>query len=88
MPFLTTDSPVGPSLGICGARVMDLCDVYPTWDALVAAGLTYADLLRGLAGTGTAVALATWNDVNADFATWNALNANEPDWNNTWTGFP
>lgn len=88
MPFLTTDSPVGPSLGVCGARVMDLCDVYPTWTALTAAGLTYADLLRGLAGTGTSVTLATWNDVNADFATWNALNANETSWDSTLTGFP
>jgi hypothetical protein len=88
MPFMATDSPADPSLGVCGARVMDLCDVYASWTALVAAGLSYADLLRGLAGTGTSVALADWDDVNADFATWNALNAGEADWNDTLTGFP
>lgn len=88
MPYFTVDPPVGPSLGICGARVMDLCDIYATWDALVAAGLTYADLLRGLAGTGTSVALAVWNDVNADFADWDALNAGEADWNDALAGFP
>lgn len=88
MPFWTTDSPVGPSLGVCGARVTDLCDVYPTWDALAAAGLTWADLLRGAAGTGVSVGLATWDDVNADFADWDALNAGETSWDDTWTGFP
>lgn len=88
LPHWATDPPVGPSLGICGTRVMDLCDVYPTWDAMVAAGLTYADLLRGEAGTGVSVNLAVWNDVNADFADWNALNAAEADWDDTWQGFP
>jgi hypothetical protein len=88
MPFWAVDAPVGPSLGVCGTRVDDLCDVYATWDAMAAAGLTYAGILRGLAGTGVSVALATWNDVNADFATWNALNAGETDWVDTWTGFP
>jgi hypothetical protein len=88
LPHWVVDSPPGPSLGVCGTRVMDLCDVYPTWTALTAAGLTYGDLLRGRAGTGTAVAVATWNDVNADFATWNALNAAEPTWDAALTGFP
>lgn len=88
MPHWAVDAPVGPSLGVCGTRVDDLCDVYPTWDAMAAAGLTWADLLRGAAGTGVAVDLATWNDVNADFASWNALNAGEADWNDTLAGSP
>jgi hypothetical protein len=88
MPHWATDPPVGPSLGVCGTRVDDLCDVYPTWDAVAADGLTYADLLRGAAGTGVSVDLATWNDVNADFASWNALNAAEADWVDVWQGFP
>lgn len=88
MPYSTVDAPVGPSLGVCGARVDDLCDVYDTWDEVVAAGLTYADLLRGLAGTGVSVALATWTDVNADFASWTALNAGESDWTDVLAGSP
>lgn len=88
MPFWTVDPPVGPSLGVCGTRVDDLCDVYASWDAMTAAGLTYADLLRGAAGTGVAVDTANWNEVDADFADWNALNAGETDWNDTWQGFP
>jgi hypothetical protein len=88
MPHWAVDAPVGPSLGICGTRVDDLCDVYPTWDEVVAAGLTYIDLLRGQAGTGISVDLADWNDVNADFASWNALNAGESDWDDTLAGSP
>ena len=87
LPFSAVDAPVGPSHGICGTRVADLCDVYPTWDALIAAGLTYADLLRGAAGSGgPIVSFETWNDVNADFADWNALNAGRADWINTALG--
>jgi hypothetical protein len=88
MPWTGEDPPVGPSLGVCGTRITDLCDVYPTWDALIAAGLTYADLLRGYAGTGVSAPLAVWNDVNADFADWTALDAGEADWDDTLTGFP
>ena len=87
MPFSATDAPVGPSNGICGARVDDLCDVYPTWDALIAGGLTYADLLRGAAGTGgPVIVFETWNSVNADFLNWNALNAGRTNWINTALG--
>jgi hypothetical protein len=79
LPFVVAKAPVGPSFGVCGARVKDLCDVYPTWDALIAAGLTYADLLRGNAST-TPAGLATWASINAGFASWNALAAGETDW--------
>lgn len=85
LPFLTTKGPVGPTQGVCGARVKDLCDIYATWDAMVTAGLTYADLLRGDAsnpGSG----LATWADINAQNADWNTLLVNEPDWNDVVDG--
>lgn len=75
----------GPSLGVCGSRVEDLCDIYPTWDALVAAGLTWADLLRGEAsppGSG----LATWADIDAQNADWAALQAAETDWSDVLDG--
>ena len=85
LPFLATKAPVGPTLGVCGSRVKDLCDIYASWDAMIAAGLTWADLLRGEAsppGSG----LATWDDINAQNASWNVLLVNEPDWNDVLDG--
>lgn len=86
MPHLAVDAPVGPSQGVCGTRVADLCDRYATWDDLAAAGLTWADLLRGAAGSGVEVTYATWSDVNAAYASWNALNAGESDWDDVTEG--
>lgn len=85
LPNAEVRGPVGPTLGVCGARVTDLCDVYDTWDEMAAAGLTWADLLRGNAST-TPAGLATWDDVNADFADWNALQAGETDWSDVLDG--
>jgi hypothetical protein len=85
MPNAEVRAPVGPSLGVCGSRVMDLCDIYDTWDELIAAGLTYADLIRGEAsppGSG----LATWDDINAQNVDWDALLIAEPDWNDVLDG--
>jgi hypothetical protein len=79
MPNAEVRGPVGPTQGVCGARVEDLCDVYATWDALVAAGLTYADLLRGDASS-IPSGLATWDSINAGNADWAALQAAETDW--------
>lgn len=86
MPHWAVDAPVGPATGVCGTRVADLCDVYPTWDAMVAAGLTWADLLRGAAGAPGDVRVdpVTWDEVNAAYADWTALNAGETDWDDTW----
>lgn len=85
LPNSQVRAPVGPSLGVCGARVMDMCDIYDTWDEMVAAGLTWADLLRGEAsppGSG----LATWDEINAENASWAALLIAEPDWNDVLDG--
>lgn len=83
MPHVEVARPSGPATGVCGARVTDLCDIYPTWDALAASGLTWADLLRGKASNDTPVpdtVERTWNDVNATYADWNAANAGNTDW--------
>lgn len=85
MPNAQVLAPVGPTQGTCGARVKDLCDVYPTWDALIAAGLTYKDLLLGNASA-TPSGLATWASIDAGNASWTALLANEPDWNDVLDG--
>lgn len=83
MPHLEVARPSGPSTGVCGTRVEDLCDIYPTWDALAASGLTWLDLLRGKASNAAPVPDSverTWNDVNATYADWNAVNAGNTDW--------
>lgn len=85
LPFQQVAAPTGPTQGVCGARVRDLCQVYTSWDALTAAGLTYADLLRGNAST-TPAGLATWNDINAQNASWNVLLVNEPIWSDVVDG--
>lgn len=83
MPHVEVARPSGPSQGVCGTRVQDLCDIYPTWDALIAAGLTYADLLRGKASNDTPLpdtVERTWSQVNTTYADWNAVNAGNSDW--------
>lgn len=85
LPFIVSQAPVGPSQGVCGARVADLCDVYATWDDLIAAGLTYADLLRGDAST-PGSGLATWDSINSTYASWNALQAAQTDWSDVLDG--
>lgn len=85
LPFVVDKAPPGPSEGVCGARVKDLCEEYQTWDELIAAGITYADLLRGDAG-GVPSGLATWASINAEFASWNALQAGETNWSDVLDG--
>jgi hypothetical protein len=85
LPFLATKAPLGPTLGVCGSRVKDLCDIYDTWAEMVAAGLTWADLLRGEAST-PGSGLATWNDINADNVDWAALQVAETDWTDVLDG--
>jgi hypothetical protein len=83
MPYEAVDRPAGPSQGICGTRVADICDLYPTWDDLAATGLTWDDLVRGQADPAIAnPARRTWDDVEAEFADWDAVEAD----GRTWTG--
>jgi hypothetical protein len=83
LPHAQVLRPSGPSTGVCGTRVEDLCDIYPTWDALIAAGLTFADLVRGRASNETPipdVVERTWAQVNTTYADWNAVDAGNTDW--------
>jgi carbohydrate binding protein with CBM4/9 domain len=79
LPYAVVQRPEGPANGICGARIMDLCDIYTSWTAMVLGGLSYYDLLLGLASndgptsTPPAEDLRTWGDVLAEFADWNAV---------------
>lgn len=83
LPYEAVDRPAGASQGICGTRVADICDLYPTWDALAAAGFTWDDLIQGAASPESANPnRRTWDDVNAEFADWDAVEAG----GRTWTG--
>lgn len=81
LPYATVERPEGPADGICGARIADLCDIYTSWSALAAAGLTWTDLLLGEAspngpGQPTPPAGArTWGDVETEFVNWLAVEA-------------
>lgn len=81
LPHVAVDRPEGPSDGVCGARITDLCDTYTSWAALTIAGFTWTDLLLGLAspnGPGQPdqpEGARTWDDVNAEFVNFDAVEA-------------
>jgi hypothetical protein len=81
LPHVAVDRPQGPANGVCGARIMDLCDIYTSWAALGIVGLTYTDLLLGEAspdGPGQPeppAAARTWDDVETEFVDWDDVEA-------------
>lgn len=81
LPFVTVNRPAGPTLGICGAQVDDLCDTYATWTALAAAGLTFGDLIDGKASPdGPGVSFRIWSQIEATYATWLAVETAPNTW--------
>jgi hypothetical protein len=50
LPFTVVSAPGGPMQGTVGARWSDTCNRYATWGAVNAAGLTWTQVLDGLAG--------------------------------------
>lgn len=50
MPFTTCGPPAGPMQGTVGARWSDTCNRYANWAAVTSAGLTWVQILDGLAG--------------------------------------
>lgn len=50
LPHVVVSSPGGPMQGTVGARWQDTCNRYATWAAVTAAGLTWTQVLDGLAG--------------------------------------
>ena len=83
LPHVEVARPAGPSLGVCGSRLKDLCDTYATWQEIVDAGLNWDDLVRGRAGQpDPTTAFRTWDDVLAEFADWDDVN----DGTRTWQG--
>lgn len=50
LPFQAVSAPGGPMQGTVGARWQDTCNRYATWGAVNGAGLTWTQVLDGLAG--------------------------------------
>lgn len=50
LPYVAVSAPGGPMQGTVGARWSDTCNRYATWAAVNAAGLTWTQILDGLAG--------------------------------------
>ena len=81
LPYTTVARPEGPMDGPCGARIEDLCDIYGSWAAMGMAGLTWTDLLLGLAspaGPGQPEppeGARDWDDVEAEFTDWDDVEA-------------
>jgi len=50
LPFSATLAPGGPMQGTVGTRWQDMCNRYASWSAVNGAGLTWVQLLDGLAG--------------------------------------
>lgn len=50
LPFASVSAPGGPMQGTVGARWQDTCNRYASWGAVNAAGLTWIQVLDGLAG--------------------------------------
>lgn len=80
LPHVVVDRPAGPADGVCGARIIDLCDIYTSWGALTIAGFDWTDLLLGLAspngpGQNPPAGQRTWGEVETEFANWLAVEA-------------
>lgn len=50
LPHTVVSAPGGPMQGTVGARWSDMCNRYATWSAVTSAGLTWIQILDGLAG--------------------------------------
>lgn len=79
LPHRLMKRPAGAANGVCGARIDDLCDTYSSWLSITKAGLTYTDLLYGLAspngpGQPALGPLRTFDEVKAEFANFTAVN--------------
>lgn len=89
MPHVEVARPAGPTQGVCGSQVADMCDIYSTWDEMAAAGLTWDDLIRGRAGAETApefIDYRTWDEVEVEFADWNAVDDGTRTWHDLEVG--
>lgn len=83
LPHTAVGRPAGPSQGVCGSQVDDLCDIYTTWQELTDSGLNWADLIRGYASQESGPFISarrTWDDVNAEFIDWDDVNTGGRTW--------
>lgn len=78
IPFDEVDRPAGLGYGILGTRWADMCDVYDSFADMEAAGISWRDVMAGLAGDPNDSIVAGWRTyamVEAEFATYAAIAA-------------
>lgn len=79
LPYAVVQRPEGPMNGPCGLRIMDLCDIYTSWQAIFLAGINYLGLLLGDASNNAPgddpEGMRIWSEVEAEFADWLAVEA-------------
>jgi hypothetical protein len=83
IPFVEADRPAGLMFGTLGSRWMDMCDVYATFAAATAAGISWYDVMQGAAGApgdGIVAGWATWSSVVGQYATWTDVVAGNATW--------
>lgn len=76
IPFDEVDRPAGLSYGVAGTRWEDMCDVYSSFAAMEAAGISWRDVMAGLAGDIVDAIVSGWRTysrVSAEFATYSAI---------------
>lgn len=76
IPFDEVDRPAGLGYGVLGTRWMDLCDVYGSFAAMEAAGISWRDVMAGQAGAPSDTIVSGWRTyamVNAEFASYTAV---------------
>lgn len=76
IPFDEVDRPAGMGYGVLGTRWADMCDIYSTFQSFEDAGISWRDVMAGLAGQPADSIVAEWRtyaEVEAEFATYAAI---------------
>jgi hypothetical protein len=75
LPHAEVDVPVGLADGVLGVRWVDICDVFTTFNAAQAAGLTWTQVLQGEASNNPPLAFCSYADLAAAYVNYNAMTA-------------
>lgn len=76
IPFDEVDRPAGLGYGVLGTRWADMCDVYGSFADMEAAGISWRDVMAGLAGNPNDSIITGWRTysmVDAEFASYFAV---------------
>ncbi len=75
LPHVEIDIPAGLSDGVLGVRWADVCDLYPTFADLTAAGITRTQILFGQAASPPSPTICDYNELAASYVDYTAMTA-------------